>query len=169
MAWDLAGIPVIIVGGVLLHFCFDRSGRRRVLAVFAPVNESVWEHLKMVYWPLLMLTGVQHLAGAGEPGLSGGRAAGFLTAAALMLALYFVSVAAQPAMGLRSRLATDAAIFVAAVTAGQLVGRVVTPRCDGGALAVVFLLLPVAVFAVTTFAPPRRGIFRDQITGGYGI
>lgn len=70
LVWDLTGIPVIILGGVLLHFCFDWSGRRRLLAVFAPVNESVWEHLKMAYWPLLVLTGVQRLAGADEPGLS---------------------------------------------------------------------------------------------------
>ncbi len=31
------------------------------------------------------------------------------------------------------------------------------------------LLLPVGVFALTTFAPPHAELFRDQITGGYGL
>ena len=30
-----------------------------MLAVFCPINESVWEHLKMAYWPVVLLTGVQ--------------------------------------------------------------------------------------------------------------
>jgi hypothetical protein len=169
MMWDLVGIAVIIVGGVLLHFAFGWCGRRAVIAVFTPVNESVWEHLKMAYWPLVALTGVQRFAGAGEPGLFSARSAGFATAAALMLGLYFASAALLPESGLRTRLAMDGTIFVVAVAAGQLVSHLLTPHGFGGVAGLILLLAPAVVFAVTTFAPPRVAIFRDQLTGGYGL
>ena len=41
-----AVIPLIVVGSVL-HFAYDWSGHHRVVAVFAAVNESYWEHIKI--------------------------------------------------------------------------------------------------------------------------
>lgn len=46
-----------------LHFLYDLLPSS-ITAVFAPVNESVWEHLKLIYWPML-LAGV-FLAGKSE-------------------------------------------------------------------------------------------------------
>jgi hypothetical protein len=44
-----------MVSGVLLHFCYDWSGGSRVVASVAPANESVWEHLKLVVVPVIVL------------------------------------------------------------------------------------------------------------------
>ena len=42
----------IFIAGFLLHFLYTWSGELRVLAPFAAVNESVFEHGKLVFWPL---------------------------------------------------------------------------------------------------------------------
>ena len=102
LAWDLAGIPVVIVGGTLLHFCFEWGGRRRVLAAFCPINESVWEHLKMAYWPLVLLTGVQLAVTEASPTLLAARAIGFYAMCVLMLGLYFLTSALLPHAGMRT-------------------------------------------------------------------
>lgn len=39
--------------GTGLHFLYDLLPSP-ITAVFAPVNESVWEHLKLLYWPMLL-------------------------------------------------------------------------------------------------------------------
>ncbi len=39
-----------ILAGSALHFLYD-LWPNPLTAVFAPVNESVWEHLKLLYWP----------------------------------------------------------------------------------------------------------------------
>lgn len=171
LAWDVAAIPAIIVAGTLLHFCFEWSGGRRALAVFCPINESVWEHLKMAYWPVLILTGAQFLAGAGVEQLPAARAAGFLVMSALILGLYYVTDALAPDAGMRTRLALDGIIFVVAVSAGQFCSHAMLETLGAAPLGVglVLLLAPVAVFAVTTFMPPHTRLFEDQITGGYGI
>ncbi len=42
---------VSILFGVFLHFVYDLSGHNTIVGIFAPVNESVWEHLKLILIP----------------------------------------------------------------------------------------------------------------------
>ncbi|MGB3353054.1 MAG: DUF6512 family protein [Mycobacterium sp.] len=172
LAWDLLGIPVVIVGGTLLHFCFEWSGRRRMLAVLCPINESVWEHLKMAYWPLLAMTAVQMAASEHPPALAAARAVGFYTMCALILGLYFSTAALLPHVDIRTRLVVDGSIFIVAVVVGLCVSH--AGSAFSGSPVVVWtgwvaLLAPVVIFAATTFAPPRTTMFRDQMTGRYGL
>lgn len=47
---------VSILLGVFLHFAYDLSGHNVVVALFAPVNESVWEHLKLILIPFTIFS-----------------------------------------------------------------------------------------------------------------
>lgn len=38
---------VIVALGALLHFLYELSGCNKVVAIFAAVNESTWEHIKI--------------------------------------------------------------------------------------------------------------------------
>ncbi|MDH5450183.1 MAG: DUF6512 family protein, partial [Candidatus Bathyarchaeota archaeon] len=49
--YELAGIVFIVIIGSMLHFTFELSGHQSVVGVFSAVNESVWEHLKLGFWP----------------------------------------------------------------------------------------------------------------------
>src|SRR6056297_1692189 len=48
---EMAGAVFIILVGSTLHFVFDWTGGWRPAALFAAVNESIWEHLKLAFWP----------------------------------------------------------------------------------------------------------------------
>lgn len=54
-------LPYIFVCilGVLLHFTYEWSGNNFVVGFFSAVNESTWEHLKLLFFPLLFLTILQ--------------------------------------------------------------------------------------------------------------
>lgn len=71
------------VGGACLHFLYTLLPCA-VTALVAPVNESLWEHAKLLYWPGL-------IAGAlllrRDPSLAGQRAFALLAAVAGMLAV----------------------------------------------------------------------------------
>ena len=41
--------------GTACHFAFDFFGQSRLIAPFVPVNESTWEHLKLLFFPFLLL------------------------------------------------------------------------------------------------------------------
>lgn len=169
--WAAVTVVAVVVGGGVLHFVFAWTGKNRVVAVFAPVNESFWEHLKMAYWPALVVTAIQIVATAAPAGLVGARAIGFYTTATLMYGLLAASNAIGPPEGLRRQVATDTGIFVLAVVGGQVVCQLVVlwPALDGRAVPWALALPPAVVLVAATFAPPHRPLFRDQITGGYGI
>lgn len=42
---------ISIIIGTLLHFVYEWSGNNFIVGLFAPVNESVWEHLKLILLP----------------------------------------------------------------------------------------------------------------------
>ena len=49
-------IPLFLIwiSGTLLHFAYEISGRNTLVSLFAPINESVWEHYKLAFFPLLV-------------------------------------------------------------------------------------------------------------------
>ena len=52
--YELAGIVFIVIIGSMLHFTFELFGHQSVVGVFSAVNESMWEHLKLGFWPALV-------------------------------------------------------------------------------------------------------------------
>jgi len=54
--WELAGFLFAAAAGPLLHFAFKWSGESTIVAAFAAVNESTWEHMKLLFVPLFLFT-----------------------------------------------------------------------------------------------------------------
>lgn len=46
----------VCIAGTLLHFTYEIFGKNNFIASFSAVNESVWEHLKLLFFPLLFTT-----------------------------------------------------------------------------------------------------------------
>lgn len=52
--YTIIGIIFVLVTGTLSHFLYDWSGQNPVVGLFTPVNESVWEHMKLLFFPMLL-------------------------------------------------------------------------------------------------------------------
>lgn len=52
---ELPYIVAVAVLGCLSHFLYEWTGDSAVAALFCPVNESVWEHLKLLFFPYLFV------------------------------------------------------------------------------------------------------------------
>lgn len=48
------GFAALVLLGFFVHMAFDLSGNAKWAALFFPVNESVWEHMKLAYMALFM-------------------------------------------------------------------------------------------------------------------
>ena len=57
--WQLIGFAVTALGGTLLHFLYDLTSKAAWVAPFSGVNESTWEHMKLLFWPMLAFAAVQ--------------------------------------------------------------------------------------------------------------
>ena len=53
---DLPFILAVAILGSLNHFLYDWTGGSSLAALFCPINESPWEHLKLLFFPFLFLT-----------------------------------------------------------------------------------------------------------------
>lgn len=49
----LIGIPILFLVGTLFHFIYDLTGNLRLIGYIAPINESVFEHLKLAVFPFI--------------------------------------------------------------------------------------------------------------------
>lgn len=49
-------VLVAAILGTLNHFLYFLTGQSAIVALFCPVNESVWEHLKLLYFPFLFVS-----------------------------------------------------------------------------------------------------------------
>ena len=54
--WQLAGFIFTAVLGVLLHFLYDWTNESLVVALFSAVNESTFEHMKLLFFPGVLQT-----------------------------------------------------------------------------------------------------------------
>ena len=48
------GMIFIAIVGTFLHFLYEISGHNKFVALFAAVNESTWEHIKICMTPTIL-------------------------------------------------------------------------------------------------------------------
>jgi Family of unknown function (DUF6512) len=168
--YELVGMIFIIILGSILHFTFDFLGQNPVVGVFSAVNESVWEHLKLAFWPamLFMLLEYRPLRKSAN-----NYFLAKMLGVCLMIILIPIIFYSYTAITGKSIFVIDISTFVIAVVIGQvlsfklLIYKKLSQNYDR--LSIVGLILLAAIFALFTFFPPHLLIFRDPLTQNYGI
>ena len=54
--YQLFSMIFAFILGILLHFTYELSNKNMLVAAFSAINESVWEHLKLLFFPMLLTT-----------------------------------------------------------------------------------------------------------------
>jgi len=170
LRWELGGIAFIVVLGAVLHFTFEWSGGAIPVATIAAVNESVWEHLKLGFWPALVYAAVEYSRfGKSANNFPFAKTIGIYLIPITIVVLYY----AYTAILGHGPLVVDIAIFVIAVIVGQLVSYkllTTSPLPERlNRFAPIALVVLGILFVLFTFYPPQVPLFRDPVTGGYGI
>ena len=52
--YTMIGIIFVLLKGTLDHFLYDWSGQNDIVGLFTPINESTWEHMKLLFYPMLL-------------------------------------------------------------------------------------------------------------------
>lgn len=170
LRWETAGFFIIAIVGSLLHFCFEWSGYFKPLALFCAVNESVWEHLKLGFWPALVFALLEYaLWGKFYKNFWVGKALALYTIPATIILLFYT----YTAIAGTHFLIADIAVFIASILLSQIVSfRIITSNTDFSSLrhvSTVLLIILTAAFCLLTFFPPKLKLFMDPQTGKYGI
>ena len=166
---ETAGMLFTLLFGNLLHFVYDWTGQAGWAAYLSAVNESTWEHMKLLFFPVFLFTAAQFCVGERD-GLLAARAVSVTAGLALIPTLYYTYTGVWGDHVLWA----DAAIFYlsAAVTfwMDDLLHRQRRLWKMGCQVAgLVWLWVLAFLFVWWTFSPPHIALFRDPLTGLYGI
>lgn len=143
--------------GVLLHFLYQWFPNP-VLALISPVRESVWEHVKLLYIPLLAVSLVM-----GRGGKVAGRAPWLLSmvfACVVMLGVGYV----YHVIFRDEAMIFDLLLFFGTLALGFLLPRVLWPLCEWPGMektAWALTALLGALIVWFTFFPPNTALFAD--------
>jgi hypothetical protein len=161
---------LIILLGSVLHFTFEWSGSSPTVGAFSAVNESVWEHLKLVFWPALLFMLIEYL-----PLKKTANNFGLAKTVGVYLAIITIPIIfySYTAITGKSIFVIDIITFIVAVIIGQissyklLTHKKLSEHLDR--ISLVLLVVLGIAFVLFTFYPPQLSVFRDPITGKYGI
>ena len=166
--WQTGGFAVSTLVGTLLHFLYDWTGGSSLAAVFSGVNESTWEHMKLLYWPLFLFAVFQYFF-CWEPNYW------YVKLASTVLGLGLIPVLFYTWGGMFGKSPDWVNISIFYVAAAAAFGfewwafrksRMLWkyPQLGLGVLMGIGIL-----FVLFTFMPPQIPLFQDPVTGRFGI
>ena len=169
--WTTYGIVYIIIFGTLLHFAYEWSGNNSIVGIFGSVNESTWEHLKLLFWPAFIFSIVEFICiGRHYKNYIAAKAVSFYIGIFMIISL----VNTYTGVVGKNFLVLDISIFIASVISSQYMAyKIIKSKSRVGILvtiiSIIAIILLVAAFVFFTFNPLQIPLFKDPSTGGYGI
>lgn len=159
---------VISVIGSLLHFTHNWLKSGFWLHIFSALNESVWEHMKLLVLPTLLATVFQIIAFEGIYDNMNSATLLLLTVQLLVMPLVygFLKLFFKKVPFMITILIFCLSIFLGLITEYfVLVNNLIIIN---ETVAGVLVLIIVFLFGLFSFYTPRFSIFEDPITGKYG-
>ena len=168
--WQLMGFAVTSLGGTLLHFLYEWLGEAVWIAPFSGVNESTWEHMKILFFPMLIFACIQWAFFRAEyEGFWWIQLIGIAVGVIGIPVLFYTY---NGVIGKSPDWINVAIFFVSAAIAYVYETRrfdAADLQCRSPKSAIAMLCILGLLFGIFTFATPQLGIFADPLTGAYGI
>ena len=158
----------ISVLGVLLHFTYEWSGDNPIVALFSAVNESTWEHLKLLFFPMLLLTIIELLFTEKRQLPSNYL---FARTIGILSGMAFIVIAFYTLTGVFAKLpdAVNIALYFLGVFLALCIENKINRgnRQNHSAFAAIVLLALTIAFFVFTKYPPSIGLFANPVLTGF--
>ncbi|PIT97324.1 hypothetical protein COT77_02035 [Candidatus Berkelbacteria bacterium CG10_big_fil_rev_8_21_14_0_10_41_12] len=170
---SIVGAIFVIVAGTLLHFVYGWSGDNFIVGLFAPVNESVWEHMKLAFIPLIIFGFIDYAyLGSKVKNYCFALMKEVGVAIVFIIAVFYIYTAFTG----DSILWVDISSFIVGVILAKWTGYLIlTDRFKKyefrglNTLSAIILAAIFVFFIYATLNPPHVGLFRDPVSGGFGI
>lgn len=156
-------LAFLIIGtvGTLWHFIYEWSGGNAVIGIIAPINESVWEHLKLLFFPALFYFIIEYFLCKDSyenyiPAAVIGIFAGMLTITAFYYTYSGILGYGVTALDIFSYFL---GLFVALCVKRKILRNKCFCSKTAKYLSLFFTALTAVLFGVWSFYPPPLAIF----------
>lgn len=157
-------IIISIILGTLLHFTYGWSGENKIIGIFSATNESVWEHLKLVFYPMLLLGIIEYFILKKEVNnYLEAKTIGIFTAISFIIVFFYTYTGILGT----NFFTIDILTFIASIVLGEYVAYKIMHMEEQStnltkALSGIILLFFLICFIVFTFNPPNVNLFIDK-------
>lgn len=170
--WSIIGAIFTLILGTLLHFVYEWFGGA-FWSVIGAVNESTWEHLKLIFWPIVIFGIIEYIAyGKKTPGFLWTKVLSILLGMATIVVLFYTYTGI---LGFHIAFVDIATFVIGTIVAYRFAYvRLTHPQKYDSSewtsiLALVLIIILIVCFVCFTFQPPHIGLFLDPVTNTYGI
>lgn len=165
--WQAVGFIFTSIVGTFLHFLFDLSGQSMIAALFSAVNESIWEHMKLIFYPMFVFALIEnHFWGKEHRQFWCVKLAGILLALVLIPVIYYTYTGI---LGVSADWFNIAIFYIAAGAAYWLETKCLQQeracRIPSWMAFALICLIGIA-FMIFTFFPPRIPLFESPAVEG---
>ncbi len=168
--WQIGGFVFTVILGVLLHFLYDWTNKSIIVAPVSAVNESIWEHMKLLFFPMFIFALVEYkFIGKNYENFWCIKLIGTMTGLFLIPTIYYTYTGM---LGVNADWFNIVIFFIAAGSAYYLENLFFKNKlnlCKSPFIAFTVLCLILVLFIVMTFVQPEIPLFQDMTTGNYGI
>ena len=158
----LYGVPVQFAIGALLHFLYDLTGENVFVSTFSPINESIWEHMKLVWLPIILWYVLIYFLKKDKNEIDRNK---WFFSSYIAFVVSFISIPTifylyTGVLGFES-VVVDILILLVALILGYLAAKHFYRYSDGAGLvfSVIGFIVAYAVFILFTFYQPDLPIF----------
>ena len=157
----------ISIFGTVLHFTYDLSNKNIVVGIFSSVNESIWEHIKLLLTPIFVMNFINYILG----NTSNYFLILFIElilSIILVILFYKIKILIfKDKKDYINVISFYITVFIVVITKFYLEKNITSNNIH--LLFKIPCLIIYIMYLSFTIFPPRRKLFLDPITKTYGI
>lgn len=170
------GCILSILLGIFFHFIYDLSGNSFLIGLFFPVNESIWEHLKLVLVPITMLAIIYSFIYTKQKYMLNNF--WYYTSISIIISMLLIPISHYTLKAIFKTVPdfVNIIIYIISIIVSfyylyrKVTYEYINPSSNNknptGILTITILYL---LFIIFTIYPPKLELFRDPITDTFGI
>ena len=163
------GYTLVSVIGTLLHFLYDWTGKSFIVSLFSGVKESTWEHMKLLFFAMLLCSVIESLIIKDTRNFWCVKLCGILLGLTMIPLLFYMY---NGIIGKSPDYINIAIFFISGAVAFLYETRLLKKgkECKiSQKTSIIILTLLALLFFVFTYRTPHLNIFKDPLSGEYGI
>lgn len=170
LKYELIGFVFTCVAGTILHFVFEWSGENAFAGLFAPVNESVWEHMKLLFFPYFAYAIYERIVFDKDKfNVFFAKYTGIVIGIVVTIGIFYLS----QAIAEQDISWVNIASFFVGVAVAYLVSYCLINSSIGNGfpngICLAWFIITAIIFFLFTFYPPIVNLFEDPQNFTYGI
>ena len=160
LTFQILSTLFVSILGVLLHFTYEWSNNNVIVGLFSAINESTWEHLKLLFYPMLITTIIGYFyIGKEKPNFLCAKIIGILVAISFTVIFFYTYTCI---LGTNVDFLNIATFFIAVLLGDFIAYRYMLSNnpCNKK-FAILTIIILALCFTIFTFVPPAIGLFEE--------